>query len=51
VIEPPKERDVAKPDESQAKSVSTDFNGRLLSIMSAFRIGVSDGLSKALKID
>ena len=37
---------VVKPDESAAKSTSTAFNGRLVSVIMSRRIGVSSGLSR-----
>ena len=42
-------REVANPDESIAKSTSTDFRGRLDSPINALRIGVSPAISRYLK--
>ena len=46
MIEPSHERDVVKPDESAAKSTSTDFKGKLVSVINEYRIGVSSGFSR-----
>src|ERR1700722_19948416 len=43
-------RDTEKPDESTAKSCSTLLRGKLDSVMSASRIGVSSALSSVLKM-
>ena len=46
MIEPSHERDVVKPDESAAKSTSTDFKGKLVLVINEYRIGVSSGFSR-----
>jgi len=43
--------ELVNPDESTAKSVSTDFSGRLVFSMSASRTGVTDSDSRQPKIE